>query len=280
MDKYAVKLLTSGFSLEQTRRVLLSGIRGYEAKVKRREDKMAPLYRTAEESGVTRTKKKLLCKSTWFKGGGGGGGKRTWSTPTGTTTKPGGKRPEDVMEGTGPLETRSVIFVEHTPDGLLAKRLREQVSRMEHVMGFKLKVVERTGTKLKDMFSPTNVWGGSKCERDDCTTCTQGCEDLPDCTRRSIVYESICSRCNLGAKEPSPLKTVNKDVPSVYVGETSRSIYERAREHWNSYKKRNTDSHIWKHHLVHHGGEGEPEMVFKVVGTFKSALSRQISEAV
>ena len=69
------------------------------------------------------------------------------------------KKPEDVRGEAGPLETRSVIFVEHTPDGMLAKRLREQVNRMEHIMGFKFKVVERTGTRLKDMFSPTNVLG-------------------------------------------------------------------------------------------------------------------------
>ena len=41
MDNYAIKLLTSGFSLEQTRRILIRGIRGYEAKVKRREDELA-----------------------------------------------------------------------------------------------------------------------------------------------------------------------------------------------------------------------------------------------
>ena len=72
----------------------------------------------------------------------------------------------------------------------------------------------------------------------------------------------------------------NNTVQSVYVGESSRSVYERAGEHWNAYRKRNSDSHIWKHHLVHHEGVGEPEMTFKVVGTFKSALSRQIFEAV
>ena len=55
------------------------GARGYEAKVKRREDEMAPLYRTVDESGVTRAKKKLFGKSTWFKGEGGGGGRRAWS---------------------------------------------------------------------------------------------------------------------------------------------------------------------------------------------------------
>ena len=130
------------------------------------------------------------------------------------------------------------------------------------------------------MFSLTNVWGGSQCERGDCTTCTQEGEDLPDCTTRGIVYESICTKCNPGATRPGPLVTANKTVPSVYVGESSRSVYERAGEHWNAYKNRKPDSHIWKHHLVHHEGVGEPEMTFKVVGCFRSALSRQIFEAV
>ena len=122
--------------------------------------------------------------------------------------------------------------------------------------------------------------GGIQCERGDCTTCTQEGEDLPDCTTRGIVYELICRKCNPGATRPGPFKMANKTVPSVYVGESSRSVYERAGEHWNAYRKRNSDSHIWKHHLVHHEGVGEPEMTFKVVGTFKSALSRQIFEAV
>ena len=178
------------------------------------------------------------------------------------------------------LETRYVMFVEHTREGEMAKNLREQLGRMENMRGFRMKIVERTGTKIKDMFSLTNIWGGSQCGREECTTCTQGGEDLPDCTRRSIVYESICVKCNSGAKDSGPLRTPNPTVPSIYVGESSRSIYEHAGEHWNAYKKRNTDSHIWKHHLIHHDGEGEPQMIFKVVGTFMTALSRKVTEAV
>ena len=48
-------------------------------------------------------------------------------TPTKNTSKPGRKKPEDIREGTGPLETKSVVFVEHTIDGMLAKRAREQL---------------------------------------------------------------------------------------------------------------------------------------------------------
>ena len=75
LDNYAVKLLTSGFSLEQTRKIILSGLKGYEGKIQRRKLEMAPLYRTSEESGPSRTRKKLLGKSTWFKGSNGGGKK-------------------------------------------------------------------------------------------------------------------------------------------------------------------------------------------------------------
>ena len=275
VDNYAVKLLTSGFGIEQTRRIILSGLKGYEGKVQRRKLEMAPLYRTSEDSGKSRARKKLLGKSTWFKGNANGG--------KGNTNLRGGKnmkRGNNLKADTGPLKTRTVLFVEHTPDGTLAKRLREQLERMEQTIGFKIKVVEHAGTKLKDMFSLTNLWGGSQCERKDCTTCTQEGEEISDCKRRGIVYESICVKCNPGATRPGPLKSVNKEVPSVYVGETSRSMYERAGEHWKAFHKRNTDSHIWKHHLVHHEGVGEPEMTFKVVGTFKSALPRQIFEAV
>ena len=130
------------------------------------------------------------------------------------------------------------------------------------------------------MFSLTNVWGGTQCRCKDCTTCTQGGEDIPDCTRRNILYESICTKCNKGAKNSGRLKVPNSSVPSIYVGESSRSIYERSGEHWKAYRKRNTDSHIWKHHLIHHYREGEPEVILKLVGTFRTTLARQIMGAV
>ena len=103
---------------------------------------------------------------------------------------------------------------------------------------------------------------------------------MPDCTRRSIVYESICIKCNPGAMRAGPLLVPEASIPSIYVGESSRSIFERSGEHWRSYSKRNPDSHIWKHHLIHHGGEGEPEMMFKIVGNYRTALTRQITEAI
>ena len=50
VDSYGVKLLTSGYPLEQTRRILLSGIKGYIGKVGRRKMEGGKIHRTAQES--------------------------------------------------------------------------------------------------------------------------------------------------------------------------------------------------------------------------------------
>ena len=110
IDNFARKLLTSGFKTDQVRRILLSGLRGYETKVKRRKAEGTPLYRTSKESVGSRDRKKLLGKSTLLKGG-GKNGKRACSMLMGGR-KGGMKRKMD--EETS--RTRSVLFVENTPD--------------------------------------------------------------------------------------------------------------------------------------------------------------------
>ena len=64
------------------------------------------------------------------------------------------------------------------------------------------------------------------------------------------------------------------------MGETAKSLYERGKEHWYSFKSRTEDSHILKHHQLHHGGVGEPQFHLRPVRFHRTALSRQIHEAV
>ena len=67
----------------------------------------------------------------------------------------------------------------------------------------------------------------------------------------------------------------------VYVGESSRSLYERTKEHMDDAKKDAPESHIRKHWIECH-----PEMVempvfkFKIVKSFRDSLSRQVAEGV
>lgn len=63
MDNYGVKLLTSGYSTEQSRRILLNGMKGYISKRKRRRlNGRKRIHNTAEESRNGRIRKKLLGK--------------------------------------------------------------------------------------------------------------------------------------------------------------------------------------------------------------------------
>jgi hypothetical protein len=73
---------------------------------------------------------------------------------------------------------------------------------------------------------------------------------------------------------------VQSDIPSIYVGESSRSLFERSKEHWSDFRRRTTDSHILKHWNNYHGAEGSPKFKFKPVRFFRDALSRQVAEAI
>ena len=50
-----------------------------------------------------------------------------------------------------------------------------------------------------------------------------------------MVYENICNICNERASgKEEIIGGSNPDIPSIYVGESSRTIFERAKEHWEA----------------------------------------------
>ena len=70
IDNYGVKLMTSGFSREQCQRMVVNGIKGY-LRMKERRMKAGGgqrIHLTAQESQGSRVRKKLMGKSSWFKG--------------------------------------------------------------------------------------------------------------------------------------------------------------------------------------------------------------------
>ena len=184
------------------------------------------------------------------------------------------------------LKTAAVLFVENTKDGELAKELREVMGRIEDILGYKVKIVERSGTPLKLMFPLSRIGEGQACSRGDCVTCTQDSrgEVLPPCTKRSVLYENICVTCNPDILEDNGNKkksvSCREDPPSVYIGETSKSLYERGREHWRDFRTKEEDSHIYKHQMLHHGGQEDANFHLRPIKFFRTALTRQLSEAV
>ena len=78
--------------------------------------------------------------------------------------------------------------------------------------------------------------------------------------------------------DPSPHP---KGRVGIYLGKTSRSLYERAREHMKDAMDISCKSHVVKHWISdHYELENPPPFRFKVLRTFQDCLSRQLSEVV
>ena len=281
VDNYTQKLRNSGYTREQLKKIISNGITGYEGRRRRCLKEGRFMHRTSVNSQGARIRKKLLAKSNWFK-------KKkkvdqSYQPSKGSPGGPGSWKPgpwEQLKYDREPkLETKTILFVAQTPRGELARRMRETIRNMEPTLGFKVKVVERAGQTLGSKFPLSTLWEGAKCGRTDCTTCEQMVEDRPKCTSKSLVYENICIKCNPGATNKGELEQVKSDIPTIYVGETSRSIFERSKEHWEGAKGGATNNHMLKHQSLEHGGE-QPEFAMKVVRNFRTALARQVAEAV
>ena len=274
VDNYTQKLLNSGYTVEETRAIIVKGLKGYEGRKNRCKREGRSLWRTAAQSGGARQMKKLTAKSSWYRS-------RKKRDDYGADKTRSGEQRKDVEE-TITWEQKAVLFIEQTREGELGKQLREVVQRLAPLMGFSIKIVERTGSTLKSKFPQSSLWEGAGCGRDRCVTCNQGAETLAPCMRKSLVYENICADCNEGAGGKEEVTGSNPDIPSIYVGETSRTIFERANEHWGAAKgskAARAKSHIAKHQeLVHEGRE--PNFMMRTVKFHKTALSRQTGEAV
>ena len=68
------------------------------------------------------------------------------------------------------MEVTSVLFVPHTTDSNLAKKLREKEETLKEITGNKIKIVERAGVKLQDILV-RDPWKGRDCGRLNCFIC-------------------------------------------------------------------------------------------------------------
>ena len=112
-----------------------------------------PLRRTAEESQGARLRNKLIGKTTWFKQ------KKTKLEGAANKKSKGARKSIPAVRGSTPS---TVIFVEQTPQGELAQRLRDLFQRLEPTLGFTIKTVERTGATLRSKFPLYNVSTNSR----------------------------------------------------------------------------------------------------------------------
>ena len=145
--------------------------------------------------------------------------------------------------------------------------------------GYRVRMAESAGDALGVLLPSTNPWGPSDCGRQDCVPCGQDDARRLDCRRRNILYENVCQVCN--QKDGKDGNDDQKDGKGIYVGESSRSLHERAKEHVADRDNLKEDSHMVKHWVCDHPDLLEPpKFKFRIVRSFQDPLTRQLAEAV
>ena len=261
VEKFILKLKRSGYSESQRKEIVLAGLKGYETKKKRAEVEQKDLHRDGAATAITRMKKKLLAKTTWYKA------KQENNKENKNNMKGDKKFREKTKEKDDNKPATAVLFVPRTPEGELATRLREAERELQKFCKSKIRIVEETGDTAKSLVHKANQWAGEDCLREDCLICRSG-EHQGDCRRRNIVYQTSCNECK------------EKGRDTLYLGESARTGYERGVEHLRDAKTKRENSHMFEHQKEEHPEKQEANFKMKIVRGHRSALPRQIQEAV
>ena len=111
----------------------------------------------------------------------------------------------------------SVMFVDNTKGGLLAKKFREEEKRLGRMTGYNVRVAETAGMAISRLLPSTNLWGAGDCGRHDCPVCELDDENTQNCKQCNILSESCCQICQVDGKKTEKERMENSK--GVYVGE-------------------------------------------------------------
>ena len=158
-------------------------------------------------------------------------------------------------------KNETVMFIDSTPGEVLKKKIERLVKKYK----MKIKVVERRGRTVKTILQKSYPFDRMKCKRSDCFVCKD--DKKVNCRARGVIYEIQCEEDGCGMK---------------YIGQTSRSVYERMKEHnnWNERSKEDSGKPLIKHSREFHGG-GEFRKTVRIKDSMYGKPSkRMIGEAV
>ena len=141
---------------------------------------------------------------------------------------------EDGQNQPGPPST--IMFVPWTKQGKLCGELKKHEDRISKITGFRIKFIEEGGTPIWRQFS-TKLGGGEACGRGGCYICKQDDDSRLNCFTRSTVYESSCLLYHPGGNKDKKGSKMVEQGGGLYIGETSRSLYERVGEHFEAANK-------------------------------------------
>ena len=157
------------------------------------------------------------------------------------------------------------IFVPPTPNSELARALKT-IADSEAEAGVHFKILETGGISMKSVLQKSNPLRTAGCDSLDCLPCNNGRGEGGNCVGGGVNYELECQLCPAGNR-------------SVYIGESSRNLYTRSKEHLARYREGQNTSFMVKHQDSVHEGE-QADFTAKVTASTRDCLTRQVREAV
>ena len=239
LTDYMGRMMLAGYDEKYRRSCLTNAYRIYDRMRKEDEEGRRPIHRPKDWDKENRRidKKKK---------------KHSWSTRGGYTAP---------------------IIVPATPNSELLQILRDVADR-EAIPGVKFHVLEKGGTRVKQIVQKSNPTATPGCLEADCVACKGGSADGGPCRQGNIGYQMGCDLCDQTA-----MQTDNQTMKTTYIGETSRNVYTRGKEHVYNYGSDNKESFMREHQAEQHGGQA-PLFTTKVTGRYRDCLTRQVAEGV
>ena len=288
LTDYMRKLKRSGYPESFRCKILVKGLEGYTKMVQSEASGIGPINRPRGKrpQRQKRRLKKLRDKGEWYKRPQGindvpapcpadseihsstvvtskvSKNSRNFLNKSGDKAK---KRVESKTGSGSKWEYESVLYVPQTPGGELAAALRAYEKKRGSLR--RIRVVERAGISLKNKLFSSNPWAKDGCGRNDCFPCKPGAGEGGICRRENLTYVMTCGTCSVNG------------VRKVYWGETSRTLYQRGKEHWSAYLSESDKSALHKHCLLDHP-QISPDWKIKVYNYHQRPLRRQIEEGV
>ena len=187
MMDLAVRLRDSGYDEVYRGEIISDAVIGYERQVAASERGEKPLYRPREWRKEERQERKLLSKAAWFR------------------------------------TADSVSFIPATPGGELASEMRKVLEEEGKRLSMNIRVIEKSGTKLKNELFKPDLRAGEPCGIPNCIMDMvrdeeggqRGC-----CHHKAgALYKAVCTLCE------------KEGTTAEYFGESGSSGYTRGLEH-------------------------------------------------
>ena len=240
LSDFSLRMKISGYNERYRHNIIQSSLLGWEKQKENDRNGIRPLYREKNWNRISRQQEKEKKSTQWYKEK----GEYSYSFP---------------------------IFCPQTPNSKLLIRWKRVAGEVRKSSRGKVnaRIVEQAGTSLRSMLSKSSPKEDIHCHADDCYVCTSDRAKNLVCrktTRGGVGYEAQCKEC------------AEEGRMSLYHGETSRTLYARAKEHLRPGTGCE-DKPLIKHTRKFHPGK-DPAFDVRAVEFFQDPLTRQINEGV